>query len=246
MTHVGVKRLRAGQREENAAHYREGDDRVRGDETGRLDRTERFQDFRRGPDVDESQQTDDDEPDDHHRPEQPADTRSPAPLNHEQADEDGERERQDEFVECRRHQLEALHGRKHRNCRGDDAVAVEQRRTDDAEQDQNRNSGAVGYAFRRHQGQQRQNAAFAIVVGTQNEDDVFERDHRHQRPEDQRHHPQDIGGNRRGMAGGIQGDGKGVERARADIAEHDAKRGEREEPAAPFMGKLAGARPLGG
>ena len=54
MTHVGVKRLRAGQREENAAHYREGDDRVRGDETGRLDRTERFQDFRRGPDVDES------------------------------------------------------------------------------------------------------------------------------------------------------------------------------------------------
>jgi hypothetical protein len=66
------------------------------------------------------------------------------------------------------------------------------------------------------------------------------------RPEDQRHHPQDIGGNRRGMAGGIQGDGKGVERARADIAEHDAKRGEREEPAAPFMGKLAGARPLGG
>ena len=101
--------------------------------------------------------------------------------------------------------------------------------------------GAVGYAFRRHQGQQRQNAAFAIVVGTQNEDDVFERDHRHQRPEDQRHHPQDVGGNRRGMAGGIQGDGKGVERARADIAEHDAKRGEREEPAAPFMGKLAGA-----
>jgi hypothetical protein len=58
--------------------------------------------------------------------------------------------------------------------------------------------------------------------------------------------PKDIGGNRRGMAGGIQGDGKGVERARADIAEHDAKRGEREEPAAPFMGKLAGARPLGG
>ena len=129
---------------------------------------------------------------------------------------------------------------------GDDAVAVEQRRADDAEQDQKRNSGAVGYAFRRHQGQQRQNAAFAIVVGTQNEHDVFERDHRHQRPEDQRHHPQDIGGNRRGMAGGIQGDGKGVERARADIAEHDAKRGEREEPAAPFMGKLAGARPLGG
>jgi hypothetical protein len=110
---------------------------------------------------------------------------------------------------------------------------------------QKRNAGAVGYAFRRHKGQQRQNAAFAIVIGAQNEDDVFERDHRHQRPEDQRHHPKDIGSSRRGMAGGIQGDRKGVERARADIAEHDAKRGEREEPAAPFMGQLAGVRPLG-
>ena len=137
-------------------------------------------------------------------------------------------------------ELEALHRRKHRDRRGDDAVAIEQRRADDAEEDQNRNSGAVGYAFRRHQGQQRQDAAFAIVIGAQDEDDVFERDHHHQRPEDQRDDPEDVGGDRRGMAGGIQGDGKGVERARADIAEHDAKRGEREEPAAPFMGQLAG------
>ena len=135
-------------------------------------------------------------------------------------------------------ELEALHRRKHRDRRGDDAVAVEQRRAHDAEQDQNRNPGAVGDAVGRDQRQQRQDAAFAIVVGAQNEDDVFERDHRHQRPEDQRHHPEDVGGGRRGMAGGAQGDGKGVERARADIAEHHAERGEREEPAAPFMGTV--------
>ena len=63
MTHVGVERLRAGQREENAAHHREGDDRICGRETYRLDRTERLEDVRRGPDIDDPEQTDDDEPD---------------------------------------------------------------------------------------------------------------------------------------------------------------------------------------
>ena len=200
---------------------------------------------RRGPDVDESQRADDDEPDDHDRTEQPADGRGPAPLNHEQADQDRERERQDENVECRRYELEAFHGRKHRDRRGDDAVAIEQRRSHDPEQDQNLDPRPVGYALGCDKRQQRQDAALAIVIGAQDEDDVFERDHHHQRPEDQRYHPDDVGSVRRGMAGGIQRDGKGVERARADIAEHHAERGECKEPAAPFMDLLAGAGRFG-
>ena len=208
------------------------------------ERTERLEDVRRGPDIDDSEQTDDDEPDHHDRPEQPADARRAAPLNHEQADQDGERDRQDEVLEGRRHQLEALHGRKHRDRRGDDAVAVEQCRADDAEQHQHLNARAVGYPVRRHQGQQRQDPAFAVVVGAQDEDDVFERDHRHQRPEDERDHPKHVGRGRWGVADGTQGDGKRVERACPDIAEHDAKRGEREERAAPFMRQLAGMRQL--
>ena len=57
--------------------------------------------------------------------------RGPASLNHEQADQDRERERHDENVECRRDELEAFHRRKHRDRRRDDAVAIEQRRAHD-------------------------------------------------------------------------------------------------------------------
>src|SRR5215471_117032 len=62
-------------------------------------------------------------------------------------------------------------------------VAIEQRRARDAEQDQNRDPRTIRNSL--HQRQQRQDSAFAVVVGAQDEDDVFERHHRHQRPEDE-------------------------------------------------------------
>ena len=54
MTHVGVKRFRTGQRKENAAHDREGDDRISGYEPyGVFDRAERLQIPAQPADVDE-------------------------------------------------------------------------------------------------------------------------------------------------------------------------------------------------
>src|SRR5215467_10844149 len=41
------------------------------------------------------------------------------------------------------------------------------------------------------------------------------------------------------MASGAQRDGKGIERARPDIAEHDADRSEREEPGIALMVQFA-------
>jgi hypothetical protein len=60
-------------------------------------------------------------------------------------------------------------------------------------------------------------------------------DHRHQRPEDQRHDAEDVARGRCALADGAERDGEGVERARADIAEHDAERGERKEPDVALM-----------
>jgi len=158
-------------------------------------------------------------------------------LHREQGDQDRERQRQDKVVERRRDELEALHGGKHGNRRRDHAVAIEQRRARDAEQDQNRNLRTVGNLL--DQRQQREDSAFAVVVGAHDEDDVFERHHRHQRPEDERDDPKDVGCGRDRMPGGAQRDGKRIERTRADIAEHDADRGEREEDRTALVAQLA-------
>jgi hypothetical protein len=165
VAHVGIERLRPGQRKEHAAHDRESDERIGEHETRRLPRTERFENFGRCPDIDGAEQSDGDEPGDHDRAKQPADARGSPVLYHEQPDQDYEGQRQNEFFQVRRDELESLHRREHGNGRRDDAVAIEQRRSHDAEQDQNRKLGRVRNPFGSHQGQQRQNSAFAVVVG---------------------------------------------------------------------------------
>ena len=82
-------------------------------------------------------------------------------------------------------------------------------------------------ADRRAMGQrrQRQHAAFAIIVGAHDEDDIFDRHHDHQRPEDQRQRA--IDGRRRRAAAPPAASADlahGIKRAGADIAEHDAQR----------------------
>jgi hypothetical protein len=165
MAHVGVKRFRTGQRKEHAAHHREGDERICQHEAGRLAWTQRFENLGRRPDIDDAEQGNNDEPADHDWAEQAADTRGPATLHHEQSDQDRERQRQDEVFECRRDKPEALHGRKDGNGRRDDAVAIEQRGSHNAKQDENRNPRAVRDSLRRDQRQQGQDSAFAVVVG---------------------------------------------------------------------------------
>jgi hypothetical protein len=69
MAHVGVKRFRAGQRKEHAAHHRKGDERICQDEPRGLARIDRFENGGCGGDVDGAEQADDDEPADHDRTE---------------------------------------------------------------------------------------------------------------------------------------------------------------------------------
>src|SRR5262249_44069257 len=57
--------------------------------------------------------------------------------------------------------------------------------------------------------------------------------------------PEDVDCGRDRMAGRAQRDGKGIERARPDIAEHDADRGEREEGGTALMAQFAGVGRIG-
>jgi hypothetical protein len=71
------------------------------------------------------------------------------------------------------------------------------------------------------QGHQGQYAAFAVVIDTHGEGDVFDRRDDDQRPDEQRQHAEDMLLAR--AAGDIQHCLQSIKRARVDVAEDDAK-----------------------
>ena len=81
------------------------------------------------------------EPQDHHRPEHAPDDGGARALDGEQDGQDRERERHGEVRKARRGDLEPLDGGEHGDGGRDDAVAVEQRRAEDAERDEQRAAG---------------------------------------------------------------------------------------------------------
>ena len=77
---------------------------------------------------------------------------------------------------------------------------------------------------------QRQNAAFALVVRLHEEQHVFRRHDDQQRPDDQRHDADDLTNAEAGILEMAERGLQRVERAGADVAEHDADRAQRQEP----------------
>ena len=78
-----------------------------------------------------------------------------------------------------------------------------------------------------HRGQ-RQDATFPVIVGTHDQEDVFERYHDDQRPDDQRNHAHDGGLDGHVAAGGERRFAHGVNRTGADVAIDDAQRRQRQ------------------
>ena len=161
------------------------------------------------------------EPDAHHRAEERRDAGGAARLNGEQHHQDDHGERHDIGIEGRGDELDAFDRRQHRQRRRNDRVAVEQRAGDDAEQHDR--AGTLGHGALR-QRHQRQRPAFAVVVGAQQDQHVFQRHHDDQRPQDQAEHAEH--GLRRGVdraaAGRHHRFAQRVERAGADVAIDDA------------------------
>src|SRR6185312_1494051 len=79
---------------------------------------------------------------------------------------------------------------------------------------------------------ERQCAAFAFIVGAQQNEHVFAGDDENQRPKDERQHAEhDLArDNTIWLCSGIQGDPKGIEGARPDVPEHDAHASEGQRP----------------
>ena len=132
-------------------------------------------------------------------------------------------------------------GGQHRQRRRDHRVAVEQRAADDAEQDHGSRRAAQRAVCHRHQ---RKRPAFAIVVGAQQDHDVFCRHYDQQRPDDQatgcRARPPRLPDCPRPTAA-VTDFAHRIERAGADIAIDDADAAERQRPKSVRGARLRGS-----
>jgi hypothetical protein len=118
--------------------------------------------------------------------------------------------------------IDALERAQDRDCRCDDAVTINQSRSEHAHDDERAAAVERGRAGERHQ---RQDPAFAMIISAHHEEAVLDGDRDDERPQDQR---EDADG---GLGGKPSTDGlgdrlQGVERARAEVAIDDAERGE--------------------
>jgi hypothetical protein len=138
----------------------------------------------------------------------------------------------------RRCELETFDRGQYRDRRRDHGIADEHRSADDAHRQQWPTSSAQRTLTQRHQ---RKRAAFAVIVGAQQQQNVFCGDDDKECPQDQRQNPKHDGSRDR-LALRRSGDGlaKRIQRRGSDIAKHHADTSQRQGPKAsrdrPVMG----------
>ena len=118
---------------------------------------------------------------------------------------------------------ETLNGTEHRNGGRDCPVSVKQRCADKAHDDEVHAPGPRGDTPDAEQREECDDAAFAAVVGLQDEDAVLDRDDDDEGPEDQGEDAQNGRGGQATVACGVRGFLERVKRAGSDIAKHDAQ-----------------------
>ena len=237
MPHVGVQRLRTGERQHDGADRSKNIPAAGHEEMPAVQRVERRQDGRLPRDVDDSADGQGAKPQDHDRAEDLAHGIRAVALQHEQPDQHRHRHRNDIGLQLGRDDLEALHRTEHRDRRRDHAVTVKQGGTGHTEQQQrSAQRRPVGDRLRCQCGE-REDAAFAVVVGTQDQDHVLQRHHQHQGPEDDRNDADDADGVQRHRVGRRKNGAHGVQRAGADISVNHPQGGQRRGRQALLRGR---------
>ena len=149
----------------------------------------------------------------------------PEALRGEEAAQDDRRHGDDDVGQPGCGDLQALDRGQHADRRGDQRVAVEERHADDPQPEEQ--AGAVGPARVQAlcQRGERHDAALAVVVGAHQHADVLHGDDEGDRPEHQGDDTVDIRHGRPDRAVVDREHGlQRVQRAGADVAEHDAQR----------------------
>ena len=146
-------------------------------------------------------------------------------LDDEDADDDRHRQRQDVGLEQRRRDVQPFNRAEHGDRRRDHAVAVQQRRAEDAQQHERGLAAPGPFGQKRRQ---REDAPLALVVGPHHDHDVLDGDDDDQRVQDQREDAQDVFvGGRYGMRAEEALPNR-VQRTGADVSVDDSDGGQRE------------------
>ena len=138
----------------------------------------------------------------------------------------------------RMNDLHTFDGAEHRDRRRDDSIAVEQRRAEKTEGDQEYPAPTIRRAtlLLKQQREERENPALAAVVRTHDEDDVLHAHHDDEQPYNQRQHAVHIQLRRLESVLGIEALTQCVQRARPDVAVDDAERDQRQSRQTPAAG----------
>jgi hypothetical protein len=120
--------------------------------------------------------------------------------------------------------LETFDGTQHRDRRGYHAIAVEERRSDQSQRDDDLSTHRVGVAplLLKNERQQRENSALAIVVRAHDENDVLDADDDYQRPDDQREDAVDVVGGWLDAVFELEAFAQRVKRTGTDVPVDDA------------------------
>ena len=227
MPHVGIQGLAAGHAQDHRPQNDEGGAGVVPHKAQSVMRADRPQDPRLVNDVAHAQNSDGDKPDHGDRAEELANAGCATLLHGKQAKQNHQRERDHKALEARRYHLQTLHGRQHRNGRGNHPVTIEQAGSKDAQQQQY--PAQLWLVFDRlgRQGQHGHQPAFAMVVGPQNEHHVLDGDDDRQGPEEDGENSIDILF-REGDMAGAEDLFERVQHTGADVAVYNADGTERE------------------
>ena len=222
MTEVGEHRLAAGQHQHDRAQDKQGPVHVAVKQEGEaIARGESLQDLRPRDDLADAEDGDREEPDDHDRTEDAADAVSSPALEGEQEREQHDGDGNDGEVELGRGDGDAFHGRKHADGRRDHAVAKEEA---GAEQQEPQHGRQATLAWLVEQAEQGEHAAFAVILGLQDEDGVLDGNDDRQRPDDQRDSAVDFVRRELGAAVAGKHQVQRIEGRGADVAVDDPQR----------------------
>ncbi len=250
VAHVGVERLAAGDHQDHRAQDQEAVQPVLPQEAQPVQGAHRAQHrdvvAALRQDAGEPGGGEHQEPEQHRRAEDRGDARRAVALHGEQGDQDPRRDRQDVGVEGAGRHTQTLHGREHRDRGRDDPVAVEQRRAEQAEQQEGEaRHGARAVRFARlDQREQGEDPALAVVVRAHDEREVLDGDHQQERPDDQRQDAQDVGVRDLERVLAEEALAQRVERRGADVAVDHAEGAQRQHAQRPVHVAAAGRSSL--
>ena len=175
-------------------------------------------------DLADAESAQDYEPDQGQWSENGADLAGAAVLKKKQAHQDRNGYGDDKGGDGRGDDLQTFNGGKNRYGRRDHAVTVKQGRAKQPEDDKMVAAASlVACLAGQNQSGERHDAAFTLVVGAQNEAEVFDGNDQDQSPENQGEDTENVCRGRTQAMGGMKTFFDGVKRTGADIAENDTQ-----------------------